>query len=238
MANSASTYRAGLLLLFSLPLTVLAETVYIDDKVMVGLHQDKDIDSAIIKLLPGGAALEVLKRDTPLTQVKEPGGASGWISNHHLVDSAPGRTQVLQAQEKLARLESELSALKDGQGAMPASDTDNQKLAALSKENEELKQQLQSEQLKAGELQAQAAELRNQLGRESAGADPDEEQDAAATAAGNADIGPDVRLDLDITNLGWRAILIGMAVCSIIGLIGGAWLMDWINRRKHGGFRI
>ena len=239
MTKSASTFGAGLLLFFILPLSVTAETVYIDDKVMVGLHQDNDIDSTIIKLLPGGAALEVLKRDTAFTQVKEPGGASGWIDNRFLVNSAPGRAQILQAQEKVARLEAELSALKGGQNNISTSDNDNQKLAALGKENEELKQQLHSEQLKAGELQAQAGELRNQLSRESAGAEPTDEQDASDAVTGTTTgVDPVAWLGLGTGNLGWRALLIGMAVCIIIGLIGGAWLMDWNYRRRHGGFRI
>lgn len=238
MTKSASTFGAGLLLCFILPLSVAAETVYIDDKVMVGLHQDKDIDSTIIKLLPSGTALEVLKRDTAFTQVKEPGGASGWIDNRFLVNSAPGRAQILQAQEKVARLETELSALKGGQNYTSSSDNDNQKLAALIKENEELKQQLQSEQLKAGELQAQAAELRNQLSRESAGPEPTDEQDTADAATGSTGVDPAAWLSLGTGNLGWRALLMGIAVCIIIGLIGGAWLMDWNYRRRHGGFRI
>jgi SH3 domain protein len=215
---------------FVLPSSVTAETVYIDDKVMIGLHQDQDIDSAIIKLLPGGGALEVLKRDTEFTQVKEPGGASGWIDNRYLVDAAPGTAEVQQAQEKIARLEADLSALKQGQKTTAAFATGNQKLDALSKENEQLKQQLQSEQLKAGEFQAQAAELRNQLDRGDAGA-----RDGAANDSSDSDqaSGP----GSGSGNSGWFTGLIGI-VCIIIGLIGGACYMDWYSRRKHGGFRI
>jgi len=228
MAKNTSTFSAGLLLFFFLPLTATAETAYIDDKIMVGLHQDNDIDSTIIKLLPGGAALEVLKRDTAFTQVKEPGGASGWIDNRYLVDAAPGRAEVLLAQEKIAKLEAELSALKKGQNTAPATTTVNQKLDALSKENEKIKQQLQSEQLKVGELQAQAAELRNQLSRGGAGA-----QDAVS-AANDSTVG-DTAASTGYS--GWIASLIGI-VCIMIGLIGGAYYMDWYSRRRHGGFRI
>jgi len=233
MTKSASIYRAGLLLLFILPLTATAENVYIDDKVMVGLHQDKDIDSTIIKLLPSGTVLEVLKRDAILTQVKEPGpgGSSGWVDNHYLVDSAPGRTQTAQLQEKITKLEGELTALKAGQNTTPSSNADNQKQAALAKENEELKQQLQSEQLKAGELQAQAGELRNKLSQETTG-----KQDASDSITDSTE--ESAAVGLGAGNPGWRAILIGIAVCIIIGLIGGAFLMDWNNRRRHGGFRV
>ena len=223
MAKNVFTVSFGLLLFFILPLMATAQTVYLDDKIMIGLHQDKDIDSAIIKLLPGGVALEVLKRDTAFTQVKEPDGASGWIDNRYLVDAKPGRAEVLQAQEKIDKLEAELSALKKGQNTAPATTSDNQKLAVLSKENEELKQQLQSEQLKAGELQAQSAELRNQLDRGGAGAE----------STGGTGVDPAARTGYS----GWLTGLIGI-ICIIIGLIGGAFYMDWYSRRRHGGFRI
>ena len=238
MNKRTSLCRATCLLLFILPLMATAENAYIDDKVMIGLHQDKDIDSAIIKLLPGGTALEVLKRDSTFTQVKEPGGASGWIDNHYLVDSPPGRAQTLQLQEKITRLEGELSALKTGQPASPAAGTDNQDVAALGKENGELKQQLQSAQLKVGEFQAQVAELRNQLSQLTSGPDIADKQVAEEAATVNANSNQPAWMGFAVANPGWRVIATGIATCLLIGLISGILLMDWNNRRRHGGFRI
>ena len=238
MATMTFAYRVGLLLFFSMPLIALAETVYINDKVTVGLHQDKDVDSAITKTLTSGTALEVLKRDTPLTQVKEPAGTIGWIDNRYLADAAPGRSQLLQLQEKAGKLEAELSALKaNSQNISPSSDADAQKFAMVLKENQSLQQQLQSEQLKAGELQAQASELRNQLSQAGARERSTVETDSQATS-GITMTGIQDKFGFITDNLNWRTILAGMAVCIVIGLIGGAWLMDWAFRRRHGGFRI
>jgi SH3 domain protein len=238
MKKRVSLLRATWLLLSILPLTATAENVYIDDKVMVGLHQDKDIDSAIIKLIPGGTSLEVLKRDSAFTQVKEPGGTSGWIDNHYLVDSPPGRAQTLQLQEKITRLEGELSVLKTGRPAPPAAGTDNQDVAALDKENGELKQQLQSAQLKVGEFQAQVAELRNQLSQLTSAPDVGDKQVAAEAITVNADSNQPGWPGLPVANLGWRVIATGIVACLLIGLVSGILLMDWNNRRRHGGFRI
>jgi len=241
MTRMTLIQKVGCVLLISLPLFVCAETVYIDDKIKIGLHQDKDIDSPIIKLLPGGTALEVVKRDTPLTQVKEPGGTSGWIDNRYLVDAAPGRAQLLQLQEKAGKLEAELSALKGNKPTTPAAaDTggDTEKFAVLLKENEELKQQLQSEQLKSGELQAQAAELRNQLSQAvNADSASGAEETETVTATGDTETGV-AGLFHFAGSLNWHYLLIGIAVCLILGLIGGVVLMDWMSRRRHGGFRI
>jgi len=237
MTRRIITKQTGWAFLLFLPLAVFAQTVYIDDKVKIGLHQDNGIDSPIIKLLPAGTALEVVKRDTPFTQVKEPAGASGWIDNRYLVDAAPGRAQLLQLQEKAEKLELELAALKSGGPTTPAvaaTEGDSGKFAVLLQENTELKQQLQSEQLKSGELQAQAAELRNQLSQ--AGASSAEETEVEAmdenTATGITALlpfsgAPD-----------WRSVLIGIVACLLIGMLGGVYLMDWMSRRRHGGFRI
>ena len=235
MAKMGFSYGVGLLLVILMPLPGFAATIYIDDKVMVGLHQDKDVDSPIIKTLPSGTVLELLKRDTPLSQVKEPAGSSGWIDNRYLADAAPGRAQLAQLQEKAAKLETELSTLKaNSQNASPPAGADAQKLAGLLKENEELNQQLKSERLKTGELQAQAAELRNQLSQaatqERSASGSDATTDAAA---GASDI-----FGLSTDYPGWRALLTGIIICIVIGLLGGAFLMDWRNRQRHGGFRI
>ena len=171
--------------------------------------------------------------------MKEPGGSSGWIDNRYLTDAAPGRAQLMQLQEKAGKLEAELSLLKaDSQNAAPAPDTDTQKLAALLKENEELKQQLQSEQLKSGELQAQAAELRNQLsqaGNQDRSAESEEQEAESPADSLTARLMDKFSFSV---SLNWQVILAAMAVCLVIGLIGGAYIMDWRGRRRHGGFRI
>ena len=56
-----------------------AETAYIIDKLLVGLHEDKALNSAIIKLLPTGTRLFIIKREGNLAQVKTPGGTTGWV---------------------------------------------------------------------------------------------------------------------------------------------------------------
>lgn len=224
--------RWGIMFLL-LPLAVVAETAYIDDKIMVGLHQDKDIDSPIISLLPGGTTLTIIKSDTPLTQVQEPGGASGWIDNRYLTSTAPGNARLLQLQEQVSTLEAELTSLRTTTAGTPEpAGPAVEILAALEKENAELQQKLQSERLRAGEMEAKAAELRNQLSKAGVPA-ADKVQDAAGEAGAGA-----VQFALGPFDLNARSILIGMLACAMIGLIGGIALMDWNNRRRHGGFRV
>ena len=66
-----------------------AETVYITDSLLVGLHEEKSIDSAILKVLPTGTTLEVIKRDNEFVNVRDPKGVTGWISNSYLITNDP-----------------------------------------------------------------------------------------------------------------------------------------------------
>ena len=55
-----------------------AETAYVIDKLLVGVHRERDLNSSIIKVLPTGTALEVLERREQLARVKDAEGTEGW----------------------------------------------------------------------------------------------------------------------------------------------------------------
>lgn len=235
-----------LLTLLLVPNLVLAETVYVDDKLMVGFHQEKSADSTIIKLVPGGTALELIKQDTPLTQVRDPDGTVGWVDNKYLIKIAPGREQLQAAEQKITGLEAEIARLQSGAG------TGNQAIADgdLAKENEEFKQLLKSERLKVGELQAQVVELKSKLGQQGNGELSEqlaqltqentallqqiEELQAATTAVPS----PVKNLNLDIGEFNWKKMLITIAISLVLGLVAGIYILDLVIRRRHGGFRV
>ena len=56
----------------------------------------------------------------------------------------------------------------------------------------------------------------------------------AATAAG-----PGAGRDALIAGLAnWKTLALAGLIMLIIGMLGGACLLDWLNRRRHGGFRL
>jgi hypothetical protein len=243
--------RFVLLLILFMPIMTIAEPIYIDDKAMAGLHQDKSVDSPIIKVLPGGTSLEIIRRDTPMSQVKEPGGTSGWMENKYLADIAPGRAQLQAALDQISKLESEIAVLKSGAGTATNTNTPDQnpeKLAAVTKENEELKQLLKSERLRIGELQTQTAELRNKLAKNNGDDDLMKQLDTLAREKAELErelnnirteaLSPDEKINFEIGAFDWKKMLISVAISLFAGFIGGLFVLDWINRRKHGGFRI
>lgn len=237
------TLSMGLLLVADF---ALAEDIYLDDKVMIGLHQDKSVDAPIIKLLPGGTKLELIKRDDPFSQVRDNEGTYGWIDNNYLTDTEPGRAQLQKALDKISTLEAENENLKSSPAAGGKME-EKQQPSDMEKENKELKQLLKSERLRVGELQAQTADLKNKLGNR-----PDNlkmEKQIKQLKREKNDLENEVKslrsekntepgIIIDIGEPDWKTMFIYACASLLIGFLLGLYILDLLNRRRHGGFRI
>ena len=189
-----------------------AETLFVTDTLNIGLHSEADIDSPITGLVPGGTALTVLARSGELAEVRAANGPSGWIDGSYLVTEKPARARARELEIETQRLRAELASLRSANsGPASASPDDNGQLAA----------RLNAQRLKAAELTARLTELKNRLVAT---------EQRAATAAGLGD------LTAGLAN--WKTPAIVGLVMLIIGMLGGACLLDWLNRRRHGGFRL
>ena len=193
-----------------------AETLFVTDTLSIGLHLEADIDSPITGLVPGGTALTVLARNGKLAEVRAANGPSGWIDGRYLVTEKPASARARELEIETQRLRAELASLRSANSSpAPASADDNGPLAA----------RLNAQRLKAAELTARLTELKNRLVAT---------EQRAATAAG-----PGAGRDARMAGLAdWKTLVIAGLVMLIIGMLGGAWLLDWLNRRRHGGFRL
>lgn len=189
-------------LLFGLPLSAQAETVFVIDQVEAGLYQEKTADSPILKLLPTGTALDVLQRDGERVQVRDPEGARGWIDNRYLMPTKP--TRQLLNESEAARLE-------------------------LQRELEQL--QASSNGGNAARLQTEVAALKQALASA-------REQTAAATEAETTTptrAMPDTMAGVFLQP---HTLWLLLASLLLLGIGIGAWSIDYLNRRRHGGFRV
>jgi predicted nucleic acid-binding Zn-ribbon protein len=124
----------------------------------------------------------------------------------------------------------------------------SESLAAVTNENEELKQLLKSERLRIGELQTQTAELRNKLSKNTGDNDLMEQLDTLAREKTELERElnnmrtvaqpSNNKINFEIGEFDWKKMLISIAISLFAGFIAGLFLLDWFNRRKHGGFRI
>jgi len=238
-----------LVLLGALPINLQAETVYITDSLMVGLHEEKSIDSAILKVLPTGTALEVVSRDNDFVNVRDPKGVTGWVSNDYLISYNPDLNQGSDAGAAQAKRVKELEAeLHNIRMQMTKPDQwhviDPDATAKLKNENKKLTHQINTEKLKSGELQANLAELRNQISQNGSSSKLIKEakqlketnaqlQDEIAKLQGTSNTN---EKDPDSFSLPNPVIFSGIAL--LLGLLAGVIFMDWRGKRRHGGLRL
>ena len=227
-----------------------AETVYITDSLLVGLHEEKSIDSAILKVLPTGTTLEVIKRDNDFVNVRDPKGVTGWISNSYLITNDPNvneNTDASTAQIKIRELEAELKNTKIRQATIyhKQKQTINaDELAKLKAVNVKLNQQLLSNKLKSGELQAKLAELKNQISQ--SGSNNKNANKIRLLTETNAQLEKKIKqlqtssqLKISIAdNLNISNPLIVTVIALFIGLLIGIIFMDRRARQRYGGLRF
>ncbi len=238
-----------LVLLGALPINLRAETVYITDSLMVGLHEEKSIDSAILKVLPTGTALEVVSRDNDFVNVRDPKGVTGWVSNNYLISNNPDLNQGSDAgaaqAKRIKELEAELHTIRM---QMTKPDQwhviDPDATAKLKSDNKKLTQEINSEKLKSGELQANLAELRNKISQNGSNSKLINEvkqlketnaqlQDEIAQLQGTSntnETGPD--------SFSMPSPVIFSGIALLLGLLAGVIFMDWREKRRYGGLRL
>lgn len=233
-----------------------AETMYVIDKLLVGIHQTRALDSPITRVLPTGTELEVLERDGEIARVRGPGGEEGWVDAGYLMKERPAALVVdeLESENRrlagaLARAEEELAAAAAAPApagtaapaAATAADRADQPAAAG-----ELERKLASERLRAGELKARISELqaiREQQEERLAGiagleariASLQAELDSYRGASGE---GGNTVLAIGRLLLGSKAAVITLLVLLLLAVGGGMLAMDSIQRKRHGGFRL
>lgn len=111
---------AVLALVSSLP-SLAAENAYVIDELLVGVHQDQDLNSAIIKVLRTGTKLEVVRREGELALIKDPGGTSGWVDTAYLMEEVPAALKLKQLVDENAALTAKLKAAPTSIDGVPTS---------------------------------------------------------------------------------------------------------------------
>lgn len=91
--------------LFLCPATLWAKSMYITDRIEVGLRSGTGIEQHIITMVKTGDRVEVLEGDKNWSKVKLPDGKIGWIASRFLVDQIRSASQMdPNSQEELRKL--------------------------------------------------------------------------------------------------------------------------------------
>ena len=237
-----------------------AETLFITDRIGVGLHRSPDPGSAIVAVVPSDTALEVVAREGALIHVETPGGASGWVAATYVTADRPARAvlseverraddqarKLARARERIGDLEQRLAESGERNHATPAEtgagreearagtptpDDARQEMRRLAEENRRMQRTVAG--LRA-ELEAQRRRPREPAGVRQPAA-------PAPRSAGTPRAPPPVPLAAGPPPAWpawkpWHWMLAGFT--ALLLLSAGGYVVDWRIRRRHGGFRL
>jgi len=219
-----------------------AETVYVADRLELGLHESPQVTSPILVLLPTGSALEVLERAGDMTRVRTDDGVSGWIDERFVTAREPERARVEVLETELAGAQ---AALADAQAKLVAAEaaanerghTESsvseavpsdalREMQRLAEENQRMKQQL-------AELEAMQRMALEQAATPHAAASAAPANPTATRPTPPPDSPPWHHWQ---SWTSWNLLL--AASVLLLAFSAGGWLVDWGVRRRHGGYRI
>lgn len=242
-------------LLLGVPFGAFAETVYVIDQLLVGVHAEKNLESAIIKVLPTGTQLEILERDGELARVKDNENTEGWIDTAYLMDNPPARLMVERLERANTSLQQQLDTAKNTSQTDSQASPDRSSSEKLMKENTELKRKLSNELINSAKLnekvnsfearlsgqplsaaETQVTELEKTIVELKRDLEQSVQTNKALEAKNRESLG-DMMPKVDMDMLSWP-VLIGALVALAIAYGGGIYTMDYLNRRRHGGFRV
>ncbi len=268
------------ILLFGINLTpVIAEEMYITDRVILGVHQSAEETSVLVSSLPSGTKVEILETEATFSRIKLDSGEEGWIKTEFLIKEKPSILKLGEVTSELGAVSEELNKLKERSTKRERDLQTREDQVANSKSTiNELKKQLkQTEAALASvsngtntnsanstennaELEAansQIAILQKQIEElQNAAILENTEMDEPTKAQLNSEIKKLLmRIKVAQANLSgeeipspeelaaiqpkmplWYWVL--LTTILVLGFVFGILFIDYIHRKKHGGFRL
>jgi len=209
-------------------------TVYVTDQIQIGLHTDKSLQSPIIKLLPSGASLELVKQEEDLSFVRDSVGAEGWIDSTYISEFSSAIPKLQEAETRIRNLETSLSNARQGQTSgeienlMQQLEEQRARLQFLTSENEKLNRQITSNNPDSLYEKIEQLSLDNRL----------LETKLANILESTPSVSQQQQAEPTENFFTLKNILIMSGIILTIGLVLGVYIMDLFNRKRHGGFRI
>ena len=247
--RSKRHYKLPFALFFALlllPLVVLAESeqYYVTTHLQTGLHTKAAMDSPVVKLVTGGEALKVLQVGKEFSQVQLKDGTKGWLYSQFIIPEKPAEVRVSELENQLADLQEQL-ADKNSQSVDNISNNDaelqsrlEEYQATIARMKEELKaweqldfQDRQAQQEHALQINSQLKQRLSQIAALATG------QDESSIKIQVAD--EVLEEESPLLSKSWfKKEYLLIIVIGGAGFFLGILVMDMINRRRHGGYRI
>lgn len=245
----------ALLSLSAVTIPAAGETLYVSNRLEIGVHESKEIDSVIVAVIPSGTPLVVTGRDGEFVQVTTPDGIKGWVDRRYVVSEAPAiavpaieapadhdakleeavrslgaaRAEVEVLRQRLKELERDAaSAAANAKAAPRTSNRDSAMLKDAKRELDKLARE--NRQLKSDIQSLKAV----QIAAEKSVAEPESEPAEKESSTLSIWQGPVAEEAKTWTP--WQWLLAGSIL--LLAFAAGGYAVDWQFRRRHGGFRI
>lgn len=143
-------------LLLMLAAGAMAETRYVDDRLVITMRSGQGNSYQILKTLPSGTRLELLENAGEYSRVRTAAGIEGWVLSQYLTATPIARDRLEQAGRELENIRQQKQQLQ--QQLAQAREEQQQLEAALSRTEAESKQ-LAEELQQLREVAARPVEL-------------------------------------------------------------------------------
>ncbi len=93
-----------------------AESLYVTDRLLLGVYQNPSETSPLVKSVPSGTRVEVIDREDDFVQVRLPDGTEGWMSAQFLVQRQPAAAELEAARRRLKAAQAQLASAREELG--------------------------------------------------------------------------------------------------------------------------
>ncbi len=201
------------------------ESVYVTDQLFTGAYRDASPRSRRIHRFPAGTKLEVVETKGPMTRVRGSAGETGWVESEFLTTELPARLVVAILEDEKREIKEENDLLKAQLANIPAPLCDRP-----AAEPGAAAEACAAERAREAELVRKLADTERACPAPTDAAAQIPEQPAHAP-----DSGPTVPTANAIASGKLAGFVI---VVLVLGLGLGAYTVDYLQRRRHGGFRL
>ncbi len=236
-----------------------AEEAYVVDKLLMGIHEARDLSSTILKVVPTASRVEILARDGGLAKVRDEDGVEGWVDLVYLMKDEPASIKLRALEARYEELQRRFAALEASVTAPTSSNNDSgtaaaDELEALLQENTRLKSDLSADKVRITELEKSIKQLQDSAAHATSGdgtvtselekANLKLKRQLEAALQKNKQLSsrepttPGNRMRPSSGQRWPTPMLVGLIAVLLVAFGLGMYLMDFLARRRHGGFRV
>jgi SH3 domain protein len=145
---------------FILPVSassVLAETRYVSDRLIVSVRDGQDQNAAVLGYIETGASVDILEEKENLLKIRTKDGIEGWVRAQYIVSEKPKALIVENMKNEITALNKEIETLKNNQDS--ASNTLSESKKMYQEKIEELKEEVSINQKFAAKAKSDFIQL-------------------------------------------------------------------------------